>query len=279
MSHEEFQRQSYDGLNLYFQEWRADLDQRGVVCLVHGLGEHSGRYSHWAALLNQAGYSMLTFDLRGHGKSTGQRGHVSSYEDYLKDIDLLLKEAGQRYPAQARFLYGHSLGAMIISEYVLRRKPDLNGVILTALATRTSLQEQKARILMAKMLVRVMPQMTLSSGLVPATISRGPEVVNRYINDPLVHHDVTVRWGVSTLETIAWIEEHAGEWNVPVLIMHGEQDQLAFNEGSRYFASKIKGECTLKIWEGLFHEIHNEPEKEQVFAYLRQWLDAHSRVG
>ncbi len=275
MAHDEFELTAFDGIKLYFQEWRSEDDPKGVVCLVHGLGEHSGRYAHWAAMLNRAGYAVLTFDLRGHGKSSGQRGHVSDYEDYLKDIDLLMKEVRQRYPSRMYFLYGHSLGAVITSAYVLDRKPRLNGAILTALSTKTSLQEQKSKILLAKILAAVAPRMSMSSGLVPETISRDLEVVNRYINDPLVHHKVSVIWGVKTLDTIVFIEAHAGEWDIPVLIMHGEKDRLAFVDGSREFASKIKGDYTLKVWDGLYHEIHNELEKEEVFNFLLKWLNTH----
>lgn len=278
MSHYDFERKAFDGLDLYFQGWQTEQNQKGVVCLLHGLGEHSERYALWAAWLNQAGYSVLTYDLRGHGKSGGQRGHVSSYREYFDDTDLLLKEADERYPRVPRFLYGHSLGAMIITNYVLARKPQLAGVIITALANRSSLAEQKAKVFVAKVLGSIGPKITLSTGLVPATLSRDPEVVSRYINDPLVHHQTSLGWGKATLESIAWSDMHANEWTLPVLIMHGELDKLGYAEGSREFADKIKGDCTLKIWPGLFHEIHNEPEKDQVFEYLRQWLDNHSSI-
>ncbi len=276
MTHSEFELSSFDGLRLYFQCWQTDQSQKGTVCLVHGLGEHSGRYAHWADLLNQAGYNFLAYDLRGHGKSGGQRGHASSFDDYVKDTDILLKEAEDRFPGMPRFLYGHSLGALITTYYVLRRKPQLNGVIVTALSNKTSLQGQKAKVMLSKVLGSIVPKMTIDTGLVPETISKDPELVKRYVNDPLVHHKATVGWGKSTLEAIAWSDQHVGEWTLPVLFMHGEQDQLGYADGSREFASKIKGDCTLKIWPGMYHEVHNEPEKEQVFAYLLDWLDAHS---
>jgi acylglycerol lipase len=276
MAQYEFTRNGFDGLNLYFRAWQTEQEQKGVICLVHGLGEHSGRYANWADLLNQAGYSLLTYDLRGHGKSAGQRGHVRSFEDYLKDTDLFLKEAQDRYPGVAMFLYGHSLGALIVSEYVLSRKPKLNGVIITALSNKTPLQEQKIKVALSKLLGTLVPRISLSSGLIPSTISKDPEVVRQYVNDPLVHHQVSLGWGKSALDNIAWIEQHANEWTLPVLFMHGEKDQLGYAEGSRQFAAKIKGDCTLKIWPGLFHEVHNEPEKEVVFAFLRNWLDEHA---
>jgi acylglycerol lipase len=276
MAHYEFEKKAFDGLGLYFQAWQTEQPQKGVICLVHGLGEHSGRYAHWADLLNQAGYTVLAYDLRGHGKSGGQRGHVSSFEDYLKDTDLLLKEARERYPGMAFFLYGHSLGAIIVCDYVLSRNPDLNGVIVTALSNKTPLQEQKMKVSLSKLLGTLIPNATISSGLIPETISRDTNVVRKYVNDPLVHHQVTLGWGKAAIETITWIEQHASEWKPPVLFMHGESDHLGYAEGSREFASKIRGDCNIKIWPGLFHEIHNEPEKEDVFAFLRNWLDEHS---
>jgi alpha-beta hydrolase superfamily lysophospholipase len=278
MSHYEFERTAFDGLSLYFQGWQTEQTQKAIISLVHGLGEHSGRYAHWAALLNQAGYSVLTYDLRGHGKSGGIRGHISSFNDYLNDTDLLLKETDDRFPGSPCFLYGHSIGAIIVSNYVLRRKPQLAGVILTALSNKTALQEQKGKVMLAKVLGSLLPKMLMSTGLDPLTISRDPEVVALYKNDPMVHHQASLGFAKGSMDAIVWADQHASEWTLPVLFMHGEKDKLGYVEGSKEFASKIKGDCTLKIWSGLFHEIHNEPEKEQVFDYLREWLDKHSNA-
>jgi alpha-beta hydrolase superfamily lysophospholipase len=277
MKHYEFERTSFDGLKLYFQCWETEQNEKGAICLVHGLGEHSGRYNHWATLLNQAGYDVLTYDLRGHGKSEGQRGHISSFNEFIEDTDLLLKEGGKRYPGVTLFLYGHSLGAIIIWYYVLRKKPQLAGVILSALDYKNALEEQKVKVLMAKVLGSLAPKITLSSGLDPFTISRDPEVVSLYINDPLVHKQLSLGFSKSSLDAIAWAKQHSSEWTLPVLVMHGEEDRLGYVEGSREFASKVRCDCNLKVWPGLFHEIHNEPEKEQVFDYLRKWLDKHSK--
>ena len=275
MSHYEFERKAFDGLSLYFQGWQTEQNQKGVICLVHGLGEHSGRYEHWSSLLNQAGYSVLTYDLRGHGKSGGMRGHISLFTDYVNDTDLLLKEAEDRFPGSPNFLYGHSIGAVIASNYVLRGKPQLAGVILTGYASKTAVQEQKGKVLLAKVLGSLAPKVTIPSGLDPSTISRDPGIVSLYINDPMVHDKVSLGFGKSMMDGINWADQHASEWTLPVLIMHGEKDRLSYAEGSREFASKIRGDCTLKIWTGLSHEVHNELEKEEVFEFLHQWLDNH----
>jgi len=278
MAQYEFNKKAFDGLSLYFQGWQTSQAQKGVICLVHGLGEHSGRYYLWAEWLNQAGYSVLSYDLRGHGKSDGLRGHVTSYEDYLNDTDMLLDEAKNKNAGSPCFLYGHSLGAIIAAYYVLRRKPHLPGVILSGLSTNTALQQQKGKVMLAKLIGSIMPKFTMKSGLVPSTLSKDPEIVTRYVNDPLIHDAVTASWGKSSITVIDWINQHASEWTLPVLVMHGEIEQLGFADGSREFASKIKGDCTLKIWQGLVHEIHNEPENKQVFDFLCQWLDQHVSI-
>ncbi len=275
MAHFEFERNTADGLSLYFQEWKADQEEKGAIALVHGLGEHSGRYSSWSAWLNQAGYSVLSYDLRGHGKSGGLRGHASSFEDYRSDTEYLLAELKSRFPGVPSFLYGHSLGAIIVASYVLHRKPPLKGVVLSGLPIKTALQEQKSKILLAKVFGSILPKFSMNSGLDPMTISRDPEVVNRYKNDPLVHYRVTFGFGKSSIAEINWLEQHASDWTLPVLIMHGELDKLGYAQGSREFAAKIKGDCTLKIWQGMAHEVHNEPENKQVFDYVCQWLDQH----
>jgi acylglycerol lipase len=275
MVKDDYYRPSFDGLSLYFQSWETDHNPKGVICLLHGLGEHGGRYNYWAEKLNSAGYHCLLYDLRGHGKSGGQRGHVSSFDDYLKDTDLLLDEAAAKFSGTPVFLYGHSLGGIIAVDYVLRRKPQLMGVVISALSVRTSLQEQKIKIILSQILGSIVPKGSLSSGLVPTTISRDKEVVQRYVDDPMVHHQVSFGWGKSALETINWIDDNIEEWNLPVLFMHGEKDTLGYAKGSREIASRIKSDCTLKIWPGLFHEVHNEPEKDEVFNFLQNWLDEH----
>jgi alpha-beta hydrolase superfamily lysophospholipase len=278
MSHFEFTQKTEDGLSIYFQGWQTEKDPKGAIGLIHGLGEHSGRYSQWAGWLNEAGYSVLSYDLRGHGKSGGPRGHVNSFEDFLRDTDMLISEIKSRFANRTYFLYGHSLGAIIAASYVLHRKPQLDGVILIGLATKTPLQDQKGKIFLAKILGSVAPKFTMDSGLDPETISKDPEVVSRYVNDPLVHKTVTTGFANSSIHEISWINQHVGEWKLPLLLMHGELDILGYPQGSQEFASKVQGDCTLKIWPGLKHEVHNEPEKQEVFEYLRQWLDMHSTI-
>lgn len=265
-----------DGLQMYSKGWAPQGKPKAVVCLVHGHGEHIGRYEHVAAALTEKGFPLLGFDLRGHGKSAGPRGHTPSFEALMEDIDIFLAEAEQRYPEKPRFLYGHSLGGILAISYTLHRKPQLAGVISTAAGLRTSLEEQKIKVIMARVLGALIPTMAIASGLDPSTLSRNPAVVQAYVSDPLVHDKMTLGFGKAMLLAIPWAFEHANEFRLPLLIMHGTKDMLGYPRGSQEFASLVPEEmCTLRMWEGFYHEIHNEPGKAEVFKVMTDWLDKH----
>ena len=265
-----------DGLQMYSKSWAPKGRPKATVCLVHGHGEHIGRYAHVAAALTEKGYALLGFDLRGHGKSAGPRGHTPSYEALMNDLAAFFDQVEARYPDLPRFLYGHSLGGILAISYALRRKPQLAGVISTAAGLRTALEEQKFKVMMARVLGALIPTMTIASGLDPSTLSRDPAVVQAYVTDPLVHDKMTLGFGKTMLSAIPWVFEHANEFPLPLLIMHGTKDMLGYPRGSQEFASLAPKEmCTLKMWEGFYHEIHNEPEKAEVFKVMTDWLAAH----
>ena len=264
-----------DGLQMYSKGWAPKGKPKGTICLVHGHGEHIGRYEHVAAALTEQGYALLGFDLRGHGKSGGPRGHLPSFEAFMMDIDRFLEETAGRYPGVPQFLYGHSLGGILVLNYALRRKPRLAGVICTAASLRTALEEQKVKVVMARVMGALMPAMTIASGLDPKTLSCDPAVVQTYVSDPLVHDRMTLGFGKIMLTAIPWTFEHAGELQLPLLIMHGTKDMLGYPRGSQEFAGLApKDKVTLKMWDGFYHEIHNEPGKAEVFKVMTDWLAA-----
>ena len=273
----EFGWQTKDGLRLYAQGWQPETAPKAVVCLVHGLGEHSGRYGHLAAFLNQAGYALLSFDLRGHGKSEGQRGYAPSYKALLDDIARLLDEAANRYPDLPRFLYGHSLGGNLVINCALRRRPQLAGVIATGPFFRAAFEPPAWKLTLARIMYNLWPTLSLSNELDRQALSRNPEVVRDYDEDPLVHDRLTPRLTMDMFQAGLWALEHASELSLPLLLMHGSADRLCSVQASREFAARAGDRCTLKIWDGFYHEIHNEPEQEQVFEYLLEWLN--SRVS
>ncbi len=272
MKHVEFEWKTGNDPQLYAQAWQPETEPVAVVCLVHGLGEHSGRYAHLADFFCQVGYILLTFDLRGHGRSQGQRGHASDFGVLLDDISHLLEEAAKRYPGRARFLYGHSLGGSLVLDYALRRRPQLAGVIATGPGLRTAFEPPAWKVTLGKIMYRLWPALSMSNELDRQGLSRDPKVVRAYNSDPLVHDRVTARLGIDLLQSGLWAMEHAAEFPLPLLLMHGAADRITSAQASREFAAKAGDRCNLKIWDGLYHEIHNEPEKEQVFAFLLEWL-------
>ena len=270
--------QGKDGITFHVQGWEPDGRSKALLALIHGLGEHTGRYADAGKVMTDADYALIGFDLRGHGKSGGARGHCPSLDAYMQDIREFFRLMTPRHPEVPHFLYGHSLGGLLSLVYALLNRQGLMGVVATGTALRSSLQEQKGKIAMVKVLGSLLPTMTVHSGLDPGTISRDPDVVQAYIEDPLVHYRTSLGFGKTALSAIERCFAHAREFRLPLLMMHGTEDRLVYPGGSEDFAGLVSGaggEVTLKLWDGLYHEIHNEPEKAEVFKFMIEWLDRH----
>ena len=273
MKHSEFKFKTFDGLQLFAQSWQPETKSRAVICLVHGMGEHSGRYIHVAEQLTQAGYVLFAFDLRGHGQSPGPRGHTPSYEALMQDISSLIEAANKQFPQLPFFLYGHSLGGNLILNYILRHQTQFKGVIATDPWFRLAFEPPAFKIILCKIMNKIWPSFSQSSGLDTNALSHDPKVVHAYENDPLVHNYISARMFIGIYQAGQWALEHASEFSLPLLLMHGGADKITSVKASSKFANKITKNCTLKIWDGLYHEIHNEPEKQEVLAFLINWLN------
>lgn len=273
MHHREFGWKTADGLRIFAQEWQGEGDPAKLICGVHGMGEHSGRYAHVAAHLTRAGYAMLAFDLRGHGQSEGPRGHSPSYQAMMDDIAHFLEETAERIPDVPRFLYGHSLGGNLVLNFVLRRRPRLTAVVATSPGLRPATAPARGKLLFGRIMSKVWPRLALANGLEVRGLSRDPEVVRAYQEDPLNHDRLTVRFGIDVVDAGSWALKHAAEFPLPLLLMHGDADRLTSAPASREFAAGMGEHCTLKIWPGGYHELHNEPEKEKVLAEITTWLE------
>jgi acylglycerol lipase len=274
----ETKREDKDGTTFFIQGWEPDREPKAFIALVHGLGEHTTRYAHVGKAMTDAGYAMVGFDLRGHGKSGGARGHASSLDAYMQDIREFLRLMAERYPHIPHFLYGHSLGGLLALAYGIQYGMELTGVIVTGAALRSSLQEQKAKVALAKVLGTIMPTVAVPSGLDPSTISRDLQIVEAYKNDPLVHYSTSLGFGKAALQAIDLCFARAQEFPVPLLMIHGKSDKLTYPSGTEDFAKLVGtagGDVTLKLWEDLYHEVHNEPEKAEVFKFMIEWLDKH----
>ncbi len=265
--------QARDGTELFTRRWLPDTEAKAGIVLVHGLGEHSGRYQHVAAHFTRAGYMIQSMDLRGHGKTPGQRGHADSIDLILQDIDLLLEKLVQVNPGRPRFLYGHSLGGLLVLYYALRYKTALGGIIASGPGLASALHEQTGKLILVRILGTLAPRLTIPTGLNPNDLSRDPRVVEAYVADPLVHGRSSLGFGKGMLDMANWVKTHPQEFRVPLLIIQGSADQLVYPRGSQEFARLVPENVTYKLWNGLYHELHNEPEKEQVLQYLLGWMD------
>ncbi|WP_322791631.1 alpha/beta hydrolase [Bellilinea sp.] len=268
----EFNWNSDHQISYYGIEWKPDQSPRGVIILVHGLGEHSGRYQHLAQLLNQHGYAVIASDHAGHGQTGGKRGHVDSYECFFEELDTLLSRSRQNYPDLPIFLYGHSLGGSIILAYLLKRAPNVAGAIVTSPGIKL-VSDPGVMLVFGKILNRLVPSTALNNGLKLEGLSKDPKVIQAYKSDPLVHPWISARLAIQLIETGEWIRENGEQIQVPVLLLHGNADQLTAVEGSRELAEKNRKYVTYIEWEGGYHELHNEPDKEQVFQVILKWLE------
>ncbi|HET6822528.1 MAG TPA: alpha/beta hydrolase [Anaerolineales bacterium] len=268
-----------DGTTFFVHGWEPENGSpRALVVLVHGLGEHTARYAHVGKVLSKSGYALVGFDLRGHGKSGGARGHISSLDVIMQDIGQFFRLMEDRYPDIPRFLYGHSLGGLLALTYGILHGAHLRGVIATGAGLRSSLQEQKAKVAIARLLGLFLPTMTLPSGLDAATISRDPAIVEAYRKDVLVHDRVSLGLGNAALSAIDLCFARAREFAVPLLLMHGKEDKIAYFGGSEDFAELLRAagrDVTFKLWDGFYHEVHNEPGNEDVFLFMVEWLNQY----
>ncbi len=262
-----------DGIELHERHWLPESGCRAVVCLVHGLGEHSGRYQHVGEAFTAQGLGLYTFDLRGHGRSGGRRSHTPSYEALLDDIDLLIDAAQAEQPGVPLFLYGHSLGGALVINHVLRREPPILGAIASAPALRPGFEPPRWKLAIGRLAARLWPTLRLASELDPTAISRDPEVVERYLSDPLMNRSLTAGLGMAVIDEGERALAEAGRLAVPLLLMHGTGDRLTDVEASRRFADAAGDLCTLRLFEGLYHEPHNEPEKAEVFQCVFDWIE------
>jgi alpha-beta hydrolase superfamily lysophospholipase len=262
-------------VELYWQGWLPDEPASGVLLLCHGVGEHSGRYGNVVAALSGDGWAVYGLDHRGHGRSTGRRAHVGSYADWLHDFDAFRCHVAQRHDGLPIFLLGHSMGGQIALAYALRHQEELRGLVLSAPALASDAVPKRA-VPVLKGLARIGPTLR-PVGIDTTKISKDPEVVAAYQADPLVHHGKpTIGLFAVLVEQFAVLPDEARGLRLPLLVQHGLLDELTDPAGSRLLEAKSGSQDQTVHWyEGLWHEIYNEPEREKPLADLRKWLIAH----
>jgi alpha-beta hydrolase superfamily lysophospholipase len=267
------------GRRIFWHSWSPAQAPYGVIVLVHGAGEHSGRYGHVVARLVDAGYAVHASDHRGHGRSDGPRAFIEDMDDVVADVDSLVDRAVASHPAVPVFMLGHSMGGLIALRYALAHQERLSGLILSAaLAAIESVP--KPLELVGRALSVVAPRTPLIA-IDPSLVSRDPEVVAAYISDPLVHHGkLPARTAAQLADAVKRFPATVGAITVPTLILYGSADGLCPPGGSEMLAERIgSADMTVKAYEGLFHEILNEPERDAVLDDIVAWLTARVRVG
>jgi len=264
-----------DGLHLHTQHWMPDETPTAVVGLVHGYAEHSGRYDHMASTFTEQGAAVYAYDQRGYGRSDGRRAYVESFDRYLDDLGQFLDHVRTRQPDFPLFLFGHSMGGLVVLKYVLERKPSLNGLLLSAPAIEINPNLAPLLRQLAQILGRLFPILPTTRSPQNA-ISRDPTVVEEAKNDPLNYHGrVLARTGAEMLKAGAEVRKRLDALTDPFLVIHGTADTLANPEWSqRLYERAASNDKTIRIYEGLYHETFNEPEQDEVLQDLGDWLGA-----
>ncbi|MCA1828381.1 MAG: alpha/beta hydrolase, partial [Myxococcales bacterium] len=263
------------GLKLYEQWWRpASREPRAVLVIVHGLKDHSARYAEFADRLAQHGYEVRAFDLRGHGSSEGRRAYVSDFDEYPTDLETFVQRV--RRPGKPLFVLGHSMGGAIVTDWILTRKPLVSGIILSGAALRVDASGFKIAI--TRFLGTVLPRLAVFS-LDVDKFSRDPRFVAQCKGDPLVDHgNGPARTAAQLVGAIEFIREHMEEVTVPLLALHGGADAITPPQGSRDLVERAhSSDKTLRIYDGLYHDLLHEPEKQQVMSDIAAWVDERSR--
>ncbi len=276
MEHREGRFRGQQNLGLYYQSWLPDRHPKAILLVVHGLAEHSGRYLNLVDHFVPKGYAIFGLDHRGHGKSEGLRGYVDRFSDYLDDLRIFLDIVRNEHSNTKIFLVGHSVGGTIATAYAVNHQSELAGLILSAPTLKVGSSVSRLDIVIAQVLSVLLPKIGIAV-IDASAVSRDKAIVDAYVSDPLVYRGkIRARLGSELVKVIERkLPLQIPEINLPVLIMHATADRLSNPEGSTVFYELVNSkDKTLKHYEGLYHEIFNEPEHKQVLAYMEAWLAA-----
>ncbi|MDH7554804.1 MAG: alpha/beta hydrolase [Spirochaetota bacterium] len=267
------------GIEIFFQQWEV-ANPKAVLVIIHGLGEHSGRYGNLIDALQTKGIAIFGLDHRGFGRSGGKRGHVDSFMDYIYDMKIFVNMIRDKHPNKPVIMLGHSMGGVLALKYALTHAEDLDALILSSPGLVPAIKVPAWKKNLAIFLSSRIPSLTMPSGLDATTISRDKEVVKQYLDDPLVHDKVTPRFYVEMMNTIDECINRCGEIKLPLLLFHGTADALVLDEASKIVYQKASSkDKTLKLFEGLYHETMNElePDRKKVLKVVADWIVAHAK--
>jgi acylglycerol lipase len=267
--------QSQDGTSLYYEKHIAE-QQKALILLVHGFAEHCQRYAEMIKWLNTLGYSVYCFDYRGHGRSAGKRGYIDHFDQYLDDLKTMRTLIETENPTDQYFILSHSNGGLITLNQVVQNQDRIKGLVFSSPFFGFEIKVSMIKAMLGKGLSRLVPTMQLPTDLDPKTVSHDPKVIEGYKTDPLIFKIATARWFTETIKAHAMCENAVKQLKVPVLFQLAGDDRIASTkESQRLFEFVGAEDRQIEVYDGLFHEIWFELEKERVYEQLKKWLGGH----
>jgi len=273
MQDSEFYIQSGSGEQIYGKCWIPDQSPVAAMAVLHGFGDHTGRYEDFAQYFTRYRIAVIGLDLPGHGRSSGRRGHVKGLSYILNHIHQLMLESRRRFIELPIFLYGHCMGGNFILNYALRHSSrEISGVIVSSpwIGISTFMVQEPG--FMKRMLGKLDASFPLTLDLDPMELSHDPYTGKIHLDDPIKHDKLSMKLFHELMASSQWILENAWKMSYPLLIQHGNEDRITSWETSSDLAGKMKGNTTLKIWDGMRHELHHEKEKEGVLNFQLAWI-------
>jgi alpha-beta hydrolase superfamily lysophospholipase len=277
MNHVEGNFKGVRNANIYYQAWLPEGDVKAVLFVVHGLGEHSGRYMNHVNYFVPLGFAVYGLDHLGHGKSDGEREVIERFADYTDALTTYYRMVKGWQPGKPIFILGHSMGGLITCTYLLDHQADFKGAIISAPAIKVGENISSMTITIGKLLSLIAPK-TGVLALDATAISHDPAVVKAYADDPLVFHGKTpARLAAEMLKTMMRVTAETDKITLPFIVVQGSQDKLVDPAGAQMLYDKAGSkDKTLKMYKGLYHEVHNEPERATMFKDVETWLAAHN---
>ena len=261
-----------DGRKIFTKTWLPDRFPRVNIILVHGIGEYCERYQHVSEFLTGNRIAVYSFDHIGHGKSEGKRGCMR-YEDAFSIINSFKGELLEQDPDIPVIIYGHSMGGGVVLSYGTQYPENVAGIIATSPAVGMAKPMQPAVVKMLRILKKITPNLTVSNGLPADGISHDKKVVEKYIKDPLCHDKVSVTLGLDLMDWGDFLSAYDQEYPVPLFLAQGSDDKLVDPVAAEKFALNLKGNVTYKRFDGGYHELHNEPVRQELFDAVLRWID------
>ena len=275
MGHKTITWQNETGRTVFAQAWIPDKNPTHVIILIHGLGEHSGRYEAWAQRFLKDNVAVYALDVHGHGRTTGARGHTDAFGYIYDDIQHLMSTVRTDYPEVKLHLYGHSMGGALSLGFAAFRAhnadvPSITSIVTTGTAIRPGFEPPAWKLKLAAWLDKIVPWLALGNELDPNWLSSDKNIVAAYNSDPLVHDRISVRWYNEWMRAVEAVRLNPEKIKAPVFMLHGASDRATSPKAAAMMAGILNAK--FQSWPEAFHELHHEPCKDKVFAAVLDWI-------